>query len=318
MIKNTNELPKIVFLDISTIGEVDNLSGFSNIGDFVSYEYTKPEQRIERLSGCQIVITNKVVIDKEVIDACPELKLICVAATGTNNIDIEYAAKKGIQVKNVAGYSTESVAQSTFSMLFYLIHQTSYYDAYVKQGNYTQSDIFTHHGPQFMELKGKQFGIIGLGTIGRRVAEIAEVFGSYVAYFSTTGKNINDNYKRLSINDILSNSDIISIHCPLNEKTKNLIDSDQLKMMKPTAYLLNMGRGGIINENALAEALDNNRIAGAALDVLINEPIDLNNPLLKIKSKQKLLITPHIAWASKESRTLLVEKIIENIRDILA
>jgi lactate dehydrogenase-like 2-hydroxyacid dehydrogenase len=309
---------KIVFLDISTIGELDNLSRLKEIGEFVSYESTKPNQCIERISDCQVVITNKVVIDKDVIDACPALKLICVAATGMNNIDVGYAVKRGVEVKNVAGYSTESVAQSTFSMLFYLMHRTSYYDKYVKEGMYAHSSIFTHHGRPFTELKGKQFGIIGLGSIGKRVAAIAGVFGCRVVYYSTSGKNLDTNYTHLPLNDLLSTSDIVSVHCPLNEQTKNLIDTEQLKLMKQTAYLLNMGRGGIINEPALAEALEKNWIAGAALDVLTKEPIGADNPLLKIKQKEKILITPHIAWASKESRTLLVEKIVENIREFLS
>jgi lactate dehydrogenase-like 2-hydroxyacid dehydrogenase len=314
---NINKKPKIVFLDISTIGDVNNLSRLNEIGDFNSYEITDAGQRIERLKDCEIVITNKVVIDKEVIDACSSLKLICVAATGVNNIDIEYAALKGIQIKNVAGYSTESVAQSLFSMLFYIMHNTLYYDNYVKNGKYSQSKIFTHIGPQFIELKSKQFGIIGLGTIGKRVAEIAKAFGSDVAYYSTSGKNLNNSFTYLTLNDLLSTSDIVSVHCPLNEQTINLIDMEQLKLMKPSAYLLNTGRGGIINEHALARALDLNWIAGAALDVLAKEPIDTNNPLLKVKNKEKLLITPHIAWTSKESRNLLIEKIAENIRKFI-
>jgi len=316
--KNTNKKPKIVFLDVSTIGEVYNLYHFEEIGNFITYENTKPDQRLERMSDCQIVITNKVVIDREVIDSSPSLELICVAATGMNNIDTEYAKEKGIIVKNVAGYSTESVAQSTFSMLFYLMHSTLYYHRYVKDGRYAQSEIFTHHGPPFIELKGKQFGIIGLGAIGKRVAFLAEAFGSSVIYFSTSGRNTDTNFKHISLDNLLSISDIVSIHCPLNEQTKNLLDTEKLKLMKPTSYLLNTSRGGIIDEFALAKALDNEWITGAALDVLSKEPIDPDNPLLKIKLKDKILITPHIAWSSKEARTLLIEKIIENIRDFLS
>jgi lactate dehydrogenase-like 2-hydroxyacid dehydrogenase len=315
---NSDKLLKIIFLDISTIGEVDNLSLFDELGEFISYEITSPEQRVERISNCQVVITNKVIIDREIMDACRDLRLICVAATGMNNIDIEYAAKKGIEVKNVAGYSTESVAQSTFSMLLYLMHSTSFYDNYVKDGKYARSLIFTHHGPQFTELKGKQFGIIGLGNIGKRVAAIAEAFGCSVVYHSTSGKNLYSNYKHLSLNDLLNTSDIVTIHCPLNEQTRNLIDKEKLKLMKKSAYLLNAGRGGIIDEPALAGALDKSWIAGAALDVLSQEPINSKNLLLDIKNKEKLLITPHIAWASIEARTLLVEKIIQNIRDFLS
>jgi len=308
---------KIVFLDSSTLGETPNIHLLKQYGEYKSYPYTKKEQTIERLKDSNIVITNKVVIDKSVIDKCRTLRLICIAATGMNNIDLQYAAQKNIVVKNVAGYSTESVAQSTFAMLFYLIHRLSYYDQYVKSGEYCISPIFTHHPYPFFELKGKKFGIIGLGTIGSRVAHIANAFGAEVVYFSTSGKNNSAEYKMLSLTDLLSTSDIISIHCPLNDKTLNLIGLEEFKLMKPSAYILNMGRGGIINENALAEATDNQQIAGAALDVLTSEPILRSNPLMNVKYPEKLLITPHTAWTSMEARSLLVEKIAENIKNFV-
>lgn len=305
---------KIVFLDSATVGQVENLELLPSLGEFNEYQLTLPEQRIERIADNEIVITNKVIIDKEIIDSCPSLKLICIAATGTNNVDLEYAKLKGIQVKNVAGYSTESVAQSAFSMLFHLLHQNTYFDNYVKDGEYQKSPIFTHHGRKFWELKGKFFGIIGLGTIGKRVAEIANVFGATVIYHSTSGKNLANEYKHHALKELLSLADIVSIHCPLNEKTLNLINIEELKLMKSTAYLLNLGRGGIVNESALVEALDSNLIAGAAIDVLTKEPITAENPLLTTKRSQNLFVTPHIAWASIESRSLLIEKIIENIK----
>lgn len=308
---------KIVFLDTATIGDVDNLSYIQGLGDYTGYEYTAPSERITRIKDHTVVITNKVVIDREVMDRCPEMKLICVAATGANNIDIEYANTKGIQVKNVTGYSTESVAQSVFSMLFYLLHGSRYYDTYVKSGEYSKSSIFTHHGKTFWELKNKQFGIIGLGAIGKRVARIAEVFGSRVVYYSTSGKNIDTGYTHSLLPVLLSTSDVVSIHCPLNDLTRNLLDEPQLMLMKPTAYLLNMGRGGIVNESALAKALDENQLAGAALDVLSREPAREDNPLMKIKNRDKLFITPHIAWASQEARRALIEKIAGNIREFL-
>jgi lactate dehydrogenase-like 2-hydroxyacid dehydrogenase len=309
---------KIVFLDTATIGDVDNISQIKDLGDYTSYEYTLPGDRIQRIKGNQIVITNKVVIDREVIDHCPELELVCIAATGMNNIDLEYAAKKGIKVKNVVGYSTESVAQSTFAMLFHLMHANTYYDNYVKSGNYANSPIFTHHGKSFWELRNKQYGIIGMGNIGKRVAAIAGAFGTRVVYHSTSGKNLNTGYVHLPLIELLSTSDVISIHCPLNESTQNLLNEARLKLMKPSAYLLNMGRGGIVDESALAKAIDSNWIAGAALDVLTSEPIKPNNPLLHIKNSNNLFITPHIAWASQESRRLLVEMIAMNIREFIS
>jgi len=307
----------IAFLDISTLGNVENLPDIKALGEFTSYELTPPELVIERLQGIDIVITNKVEIDRHVLDACPGLKLICIAATGMNNVDLDYAKEKGVEVKNVAGYSTESVAQSVFAMLFYLLHKSSYFDHYVKSGEYASSRIFTHLGKEFRELKNKRFGIIGLGSIGRRVAEIAEVFGSVVVYHSTSGRNLDNSYQHLDLNALLRTSDIVSVHCPLNEKTENLLGIPQLKLMKPSAYLINVARGEIVNESALAEAIDNDWIAGAGVDVLTEEPITPDHPLMKVKNKEKIYITPHIAWTSMESRRLLIEKIAENIREFV-
>jgi len=308
----------IVFLDAATVGEVDKLSAFNRVGNYKQYDYTNPSERIEHIGDSEVVITNKVVIDREVMETCSSLKLICIAATGMNNVDLDYAAKKGIQVKNVAGYSTESVVQATFSMLFYLMHSSSYYDRYVKSGDYSRSPIFTHHGKEFQELRGKFFGIIGMGAIGKRVAQIAQVFGAHVIYYSSSGKNLAADFEHRNLADLLKIADVVSIHCPLNENTRNLINAERLAMMKPTAFLLNMGRGGVVDEPALAAALDRDEIAGAALDVLIREPIEKNNPLLMIKNTHKIFITPHIAWASREARELLIEKIAENIQSYIS
>jgi len=308
----------IAFLDVKTIGTVKNLDKLKELGELMLYDVTSESLRIKRLKGVHAVITNKVIIDREVIDNCPELKLICVAATGTNNIDVGYALKKGIVVKNVAGYSTESVGQLVFAMLFFLMNKLTYYDNYVKSGAYCESDIFTHHGQPFMELKNKRFGIIGLGTIGRRVADIAKSFGCEVVYFSTSGKNTqNKKYQHLDLTELLKSSDIISIHCPLNEHTRNLIDYGKLSLMKSTAYLLNAGRGGIVIEEDLARALDEETIAGAGIDVLTNEPIKSDNPLLKVNKSENLIITPHIAWASIESRQRLLNQIYRNIKEFV-
>ena len=303
----------IVFLDKKTIGNVDNFNLLHKLGDVVVYDYTKSEEVIERASGKDVIITNKVVINKEIMDALPELRLICVAATGVNNIDLDYAQQKGIEVRNVVAYSTDSVAQSAFSMLLYMLNRPNYYDAYVKSGAFSRSDIFTHHGPAFWELAGKRFGIIGLGNIGRRIAKIAEGFGMEVVFYSTTGRNNNINYKRFDLTTLLRTSDVISIHAPLSDTTRDLITYEKLKLMKPCAIILNTGRGGIINETDLARALNENLIGGAGIDVFTKEPIDLQNPLLKIYDKDKIVLTPHIAWASMEARARLIEKIAKNI-----
>ncbi|WP_293448370.1 D-2-hydroxyacid dehydrogenase [Persephonella sp.] len=308
---------KIVILDAKTLGDDIQLGIFEQFGDLEIYPTTEPSQLFERIQYADIIITNKVVIDKEAINAARNLKLICVAATGYNNVDVYYAKEKGIAVTNVAGYSTESVVQTTFGMLFYLLMHLRYYDDYVKSGEYAMSDIFTHLGRPFWEIHGKRWGIIGLGTIGRRVAQVAESFGCDVIYYSTSGVEREEKYPKYPLDELLKTSDIVSIHAPLNETTKNLITIKELGIMKKNAILLNLGRGGIVNEKDLAIALDSDLIGGAGLDVLEKEPIDPDNPLLKIKNKEKLLITPHIAWTSIEARKRLVNEIVENIRAFL-
>jgi glycerate dehydrogenase len=304
---------QIVFLDKKTIGEVANFNLLHKLGTVDVYEHTRADEVVSRAGGKEVIITNKVVVDREMMDALPDLKLICVAATGTNNIDLEHAKEKGITVKNVVSYSTESVAQSTFAMLLHMLSRLSYYEAYVKSGAYAKGDIFTHHGPAFWELNGKRLGVIGLGNIGRRVARIAEGFGMEVVFYSTTGRNNNINYRRFDLDTLMGTSDVVSIHAPLTELTRDLISYEKMKLMRPCAILLNTGRGGIINEADLARALNENIIAGACLDVLSTEPIKSNNPLLKVMVKEKILITPHMAWASMESRARLIEGIARNI-----
>lgn len=307
---------KIVFLDAATIGYVDNLSEISRLGDYTSHDITPPALRIERIKGHHVVITNKVIIDHHVMEACPDLQLICVVATGMNNIDLEEAAKRKVAVKNVAGYSTESVAQCTFSMLFYLMNASGYYDRYVKSGLYAESAVFTHLGREFCELNGKRFGIIGMGAIGRRVADIACAFGAKVVYYSTSGKNLeNTGYPHMPLEELLQTADVVSIHCPLNDRTRNLLTESRLRLMKPAAYLLNMGRGGIVDEAALARMIDDDAVAGAGLDVLTSEPIAAASPLLKVRRPEKLFITPHIAWAGREARRLLVTRTAQNIKN---
>lgn len=308
---------KIVFLDKSTVGNVSNLELINEFGEVVCYDETSADQTIDRSSGADIIITNKVIIDKKVMDANPDIKLICIAATGMNNVDLDYAAEKGIVVKNVSGYSTFSVTQSTFAMLFSLINSIHYYDNYVKSGSYSKSPIFTHHDREFAEIKGKTFGIIGLGVIGQSVAKIADAFGCKVVYYSTSGNNTSQPYPCLKLDELLSKSDIISIHAPLNEKTNNLIDLGRLKTMKSTAVLINAGRGNIVNEEDLAFAIDHEIIAGAALDVFGQEPIQADNPLLKVQNTDNLIMVPHIAWASKESREMLIKGIYQNISEFM-
>ncbi len=308
---------KIVFLDADTVGRDVSWDEIERLGELVIYPTTSSKEVFSRINQADIVITNKVLIDKKAINAAPNLRLICIAATGINNVDLEYARKKGIAVTNVPGYSTQSVVQMTFAMCLYLLVHLPYYDSYVKDGSYIQSPIFTHLDRPFLELYGKTWGIIGLGAIGQGVARVAKCFGCRVMYYSTTGKNFNPNYERVTLDDLLRKSDIISVHAPLTPHTYNLITYEKLKLMSPHAILLNLGRGGIVNEADLARALNEGLIAAAGLDVLEHEPIKQDNPLFKVKDKSKLLITPHIAWASVESRNRLMHEVALNIKAFL-
>lgn len=305
----------IVFLDADTLGYDVDLTIFEKFGNFCVYSKTEPQDTIKRLENADIVITNKVLITKEVM-AKTNLKLICVAATGVNNIDLEAAKNAGIIVKNVADYSTNSVLEHTFALLFELTKNICYYTSYVSAGEWAKSDIFTHLGRPISEISGKKFGIIGLGTIGEKVAEVAKIFGCEVCYYSTSGKNTNTNYKSVSLDELLTTSDIVSIHAPLNDSTKNLLNAKNLSKMKNGAILMNLGRGGIINESDLANFIDIKDLK-VGLDVLEAEPMLKDSPLFGIEKKENLIITPHVAWASIEARTLLIEKIAHNIKDFL-
>lgn len=300
-------------LDAKTLGEDIDLGVFNQFGPVSIYSATSPEEVETRIKNQEVIITNKVRLNESNLKDADRVRLICVAATGTNNIDLDYARSRNITVTNVAGYSTHSVAQHTFAMLFYLLQSLPYYDNFVKSGRYTQSEIFTHLNRPYWELQGKNWGIIGLGTIGSTVANLAQAFGCQVSYYSTSGKNNNSNYTRMDLDELLACADIVSIHAPLNPQTQNLIGYKHFQRMRRHAVLLNLGRGGIVNEKDLAVALDEGLIGGAALDVLEKEPIDARNPLLQVKNSERLLITPHIAWASVDARQVLVEEIALNI-----
>ena len=309
---------KIVFLDAKTIGEDIDLSGFDELGEVVKYGFSTAEEARERSKDVDVLVLNKVQINEQTIGAAKHLKLVCVTATGTNNLDKEYLAKQGIEWRNVAGYSTESVAQHTFAMLFYLLEKLPYYDNYVKSEKYVNDVSFTHFAKAFHELSGKTYGIIGLGNIGRRVADIAKAFGCHVIYYSTSGRNSQPGYERVSFDELLERSDIVSIHAPLDENTLGLMNQKAFAKMKSSAILLNVGRGPIINEADLAEALNNRTIAAAGLDVLSVEPMQPENPLRGIKDSERLLITPHIAWAGVEARMRLMDIILNQIKEFFA
>ena len=305
---------KIVLLDTLTYGDT-SLAGFDAFGEVTAYLTTSADETPERVRDAEVIVTNKVVINDAVMEAAPALKLICVAATGINNIDHAAALRRGIAVKNVAGYSTDAVVQHTFSMLFYLMGHSRYYDEYVKNGEWQREAVFAHIGPSFNELRGKTWGIIGLGEIGRSVASVARAFGANICYYSTSGKNENGEFEKTTLSRLIENSDVISIHAPLNASTENLISHSELLQMKDGAVLLNLGRGGIVDEDALSVIIDVKPIF-VGLDVLSKEPMKTPHPLLAIKHPERLYITPHIAWTSCEARERLIASTIDNIRSI--
>lgn len=303
---------KIVFLDAATMGDV-SFEPIARLGEFTAYSSSTPEEARERVKDVDVIIINKILVDKHLIDSAENLKLICISATGTNNIDVEYAASKGIPVRNVAGYSTDSVAQSTFMHILSLIGGSPYFDRSVKSGEYSRSGMFTDPDWNWYELAGKTLGVVGMGNIGSKVAQIAEAFGMKVCYYSTSGTGHCKDYPCLPLNELLAASDVVSIHAPLNDRTNGLIGEKELAMMKPSAFLVNMGRGGIVDEKALADAVDAGRIAGAGLDVFVTEPIPEDHPYMKMKHPERMSLAPHVAWASVEARTRLVSMIADNI-----
>lgn len=306
---------KIVFLDTYTVADLaEELAKFTELGTYVGYTTTPPDQVVERLAGAQVAITNKVYIGEAEMAALPDLELICIAATGTNNVDLQAAERRGIPVKNVSGYSTESVAQLTFSLLFALGMDLLHLNAAAYDGTYEQHPAFGYWRRPFYELFGKRFGIIGLGAIGNRVGALAQAFGAEAYYYSTSGRNTEGRpFPHLPLNELLATSDVISVHCPLNDATRDLIDLAELQQMKPSALLINVARGGIVNEPALVRALNDGVIAGAASDVFTTEPIPEGHPFLAVEDRSRLLLTPHMGWASVEARATLLAGVRENI-----
>ena len=309
-------MKKIVFLDEYSIAGCD-LSSITSQGDYVAYENTRKEEVVERLKDADIAITNKVLIDGEAMRQLPRLKLICVAATGMNNVDLDTARELGIEVKNAVGYSTTSVAETTLASALALARNIVYFNEYFHDGRYAKADRAFSYDRLTFEIRGKRWGIIGMGNIGREVARLATAFGCEVRYFSTSGVKRNEEYEAMELRELLEWCDILSVHSPLNERTRGLVGLEELKAMKPSAIVINVARGGIIDEAALAEALDNGYIAAAALDVFSVEPLR-QSPLYDIKDKYRLLASPHNAWSAVEAIDRLIECVAENIRQWMA
>jgi len=303
---------KIVYLDAATMGDT-SLAPIERLGELVCWPNSTPSEALERVGDCDVLIINKVKVTRELLDAAPNVKLVCEAATGVNNIDLEECRKRNIPVRNVAGYSTDSVVQETFMHILTLAGNGRYFDNVVKSGEYSRGELFTDVSRPFIELTGKTLGIIGMGSIGSKVAKVGEAFGMKVIYFSTSGTSHCTQYPSVSLEELMKMSDVVSVHAPYNERTAGLVGEKELRLMKPTAFICNLGRGGIVDEAALAKVIDEDLIGGAGLDVFTTEPLPLDNPLLHTRHPEKLSLTPHTAWASVEARERLVAKIAGNI-----
>ena len=307
---------KIVFLDEYSVCGRD-LSSIKRWGDYTGYETTSPEEVLEKSKDAEIIISNKVVLDAKTIASLPNLRLICVAATGMNNIDLNAAAEHGVEVRNAVGYSTYAVAETTLSSALALLREVTYYDNYFKSGAYASSERIFNFDCPTARLRGKRWGIIGMGNIGREVARLAEAFGCEVSYYSTSGVERKEEYPSLELEELLRSSDVVSIHCPLNDRTRSLIGAEQLALMKPSAILINVARGGIVDEAALADALNEGRLRGAALDVFTSEPLR-ESPLYTLRDPYRLLASPHNAWSPVEAIDRLISCIEQNIADYVA
>jgi len=309
---------KTVFLDRNTIGFDIDVSIFKEFGELEEYNSCSREESKEHIKDADAVIFNKTVMNKELLDDAPNIKLLCVTATGYDNIDLDYCRERNIAVCNIKGYSTPAVVQHTFALALYVLEKISYYDNYVKSGEYCKAAGFSNFDERYWELEGKTWGIVGLGNIGKGVAKVAQAFGCKVIYYSASGNNNCEEYERVDFDTLLANSDIISLHCPLSDKTRGLMNLDAFKKMKNSAILINVARGPVVDEQALFTALNEEMIAGAGLDVLSKEPMSTENPLVAIKDSRKLLITPHMAWASVEARSRCMQEVYNNMKAFLS
>ncbi len=304
---------KIVLLDAMTLGDDISLEPIKRLGECVIYDNIDSMDIAEALRDADVCITNKKLLGEHNLEGCTSLKLICLTATGYNNIDVEYCKKRGIKVRNVPGYCKESVCQHTFALLLSLMESIGYYDNFVKDGSYTRSGVANHLAVPFDEIAGKTWGIIGMGGIGREVASVAKAFGARVIYAPVSGRSRKEEYEEVTIEELFKRSDIVSIHSPLNEKTENLVNMEKIKLMKKEAVIINVGRGAIVNSRDLVEAVDTGLIRGAGIDVYPTEPPKADDPFMNIKHPERFVLTPHIAWASLTARQRCIDMVSENI-----
>ena len=308
---------KIVVLERNSVGLDVSVDGIGTLGDVTVYPNTTAADVKEKITDAEIIVANKAPLNAETLKDAPKVKLICEFATGYDNVDLAYCKNRGIKVANVVNYSTDAGAQHTFALCFYVLEKLRHYDEYVKSGAYAAQDRFSNFDIPFTELAGKTWGIVGMGNIGKKVAAVAEAFGCKVIFYSASGNSTCTQYRRVDFDTLLGESDFLSLHCPLSDKTRNLIDLDALKKMKKSAILINVARGPVVNDEALYTALTENIIAGAGLDVIGAEPIRPDNPLGKIMDSNRLIITPHLAWASIEARGRCVSETCKNIEAFL-
>ena len=308
---------KISILERDSLGIDVDMSEIDKLGEVTTYAATTVENAVEHIGDADIVIANKLPLNAETLKEAKNLKFVAQTATGTNNVDFSYTNAAGIKVANVPSYSTDSVAQHTFSLLLYLVEKMRFFDDYVKNGTYSKSSCFSCLDMIYPEIAGKTWGIIGMGAIGQKVAQIATVFGCKVITYSASGRTYEMPYEQVDFDTLLVKSDILSIHAPLNEYTKDLMNYDAFCKMKESAYFINVGRGPIVVEEDLARALEEGQIRAAGLDVMRVEPLPENSPLLKIQDSTKLIITPHTAWATSEARQRCVNVVTENIKAFL-
>ncbi|WMC91171.1 D-2-hydroxyacid dehydrogenase [Kineothrix sp. MB12-C1] len=308
---------KIVILERNTVGLDISVEHLKELGEVTIYPNTSRDEVEGRVKDADIIIANKSPLKEETLRNAQNVKLICEFATGYDNIDLDYCKKRGIKVANVVNYSTAAVAQHTFALCLYVLEKLHHYDKYVKSGEYAAQSGFSNFSIPFTELDGKTWGIVGMGNIGRKVARIAEAFGCKVIFYSASGKSACTDYKQVDFDTLLGKSDFLSLHCPLSDRTRNLINLDALRKMKKTSILINVARGPVVNDADLYTALTEDMIAGAGLDVTSTEPMRDENPLSKIMDSNKLIITPHLAWASTEARNRVVEETYKNIEAFL-
>lgn len=308
---------KIVILERNSVGLDISVDEIGALGDMTVYPNTTASDVEEKVKDAEIIVANKAPLNSDTLKNAPNVKLICEFATGYDNVDLAYCKSRGIKVANIVNYSTDAVAQHTFALCFYVLEKLRHYDDYVKSGAYAAQDRFSNFDLPFTEVSGKVWGIVGMGNIGRKVASIAQAFGCKVIFYSASGNSTCTDYERVDFDTLLRESDFLSLHCPLSEKTRNLIDLEALKKMKNSAILINVARGPVVNDEALYTALMENYIAGAGLDVTSTEPMKGSNPLSRFKDSDKLIITPHLAWASTEARNRCVTETYKNIEAFL-